>query len=60
MSRPPCKSDVDHIKFTLFKVVQLQEVREKLAVGTDLRAESQLSKLVLTLDQNLVLFGDQC
>ena len=51
MTRPSRKGDVNDVKLLInVEKVKLEEVGEVLAEGTDLLAQSQLSKLVFALD----------
>ena len=51
VTRPSRKGDVNDVKLLInVEEVKLEEVGEVLAEGTDLLAQSQLSKLVFALD----------
>ena len=54
------KGHINHIQLTLnIEEVQLQEVGEVSAERTYLWTQSQLAKLILSLDENLILIRDQ-
>ena len=52
--------DIEHIEFLFFKEVELEEIREILAVWTDLGSKTELAKFVLSLHKHLILIGQKC